>query len=593
MPKRARKEGFMKHTKRIFAILLSLAMVMTMMITMTATVFAEAQVVHGTTNANNKGSITITNATVGKKYGIYKLFDATVALNADGTAKLDSQGKPIINYTVPSGKTLAEDNAWFKVDANGNVSVKENADITTAAFKTWAKGFASEVQKDIEATDSSLTFDQLEFGYYFIESEVGAVLTIDSTTPSATVIDKNQTSSFDKNIKEKDKDGNDIKVKANEAGLKEDVNFNIEVNATNYSGTEKVFQYVITDNLEAGMTYKAAPTVKVNGSTVTPASIVYYKADGTTTTSTLSEAQKAVITINWTTDGTKDTAHLYPASSTIDVDYTAFLDPAKKDQLVVGGTTDGNTNEAQVQFFKGTDNPDEDEPSGDLGKEHTDTFTTELTILKEDQDGNALQGAEFTLTGPTGAVVITTKDVFTKDDNGTYWLLKDGTYTTDDPNTEGMDQTKYASLEDKYKKETITTVTGAGQTNADIKVEVGSDGKATFTGLGAGKYTLSETKVPDGYNKIADIKFEITFDAHEQKDASGKVTSYNVEFKTDNNDIQVSADNKLSLSVVNQKGVELPATGGIGTVIFYVLGTALLIGCGVVLVSKRRMTKEK
>ena len=126
MPKRARKEGFMKHTKRIFAILLSLAMVMTMMITMTATVFADAQVVHGTTNADNKGSITITNATVGKKYGIYKLFDATVALNADGTAKLGSDGKPIINYTVPTGKTLPADNTWFKVDANGNVITANN-----------------------------------------------------------------------------------------------------------------------------------------------------------------------------------------------------------------------------------------------------------------------------------------------------------------------------------------------------------------------------------------------------------------------------------------------------------------------------------
>ena len=591
MPKRARKEGFMKHTKRILAILLSLAMVMTMMITMTATVFADAQVVHGTTNADNKGSITITNATVGKKYGIYKLFDATVALNADGTAKLGSDGKPIINYTVPTGKTLPADNTWFKVDANGNVSLKDGADITADkdAFKAWAKGFASEVKKDVEATDSSLTFDQLEFGYYYIESEVGGVLTIDSTTPSATVIDKNQVSSFEKNIKEKDKDGNDIKVKANEAGLKEDVNFNIEVNATNYSGTEKVFKYVITDNLEAGMTYKAAPTVKVNGTEVTPASIVYYKADGTTTTTTLSEAQKAVITINWTADGTKAGAHLYPASSTIDVDYTAFLDPAKKDQLVVGGTTDGNTNTAKVDFFKG---PDETTPSGHLGEDKTDTFTTERTNKKKDQDGNALEGAEFTLTGPTGAVVITTKDVFTKDASGTYWLLKDGTYTTDDPNTEGMDQSKYASLTDKYKKETTTTITGAGQSQTDIKVEVGSDGKATFTGLGAGDYTLSETKVPDGYNKIADIKFTIGFNANEKKDADGKVTGYNVKF-TANNGIQVSADNKLSLSVVNQKGTELPATGGIGTVIFYVLGTILLIGCGIVLVSKRRMTKEK
>jgi len=150
-----------------------------------------------------------------------------------------------------------------------------------------------------------------------------------------------------------------------------------------------------------------------------------------------------------------------------------------------------------------------------------------------------------------------------------------------------MDQTQYESTEVKYKKETTTTVTGNGQTQTAIKVEVGSDGKATFTGLGAGDYTLSETKVPDGYNKIADITFTIGFTTEQT------ATGYSVKFTSSNRDVKVGADNKLSLTVENQKGVELPATGGIGTVIFYVLGAALLIGCGVVLVSKRRMTKEK
>ena len=160
----------MKNTKKLIALLLAFTMVMAM----GTTAFAAPQVVHGTTEATNKGSITITNATVGKKYGIYKLFDATVALNEDGTAKTDADGNPIINYTLPEGKTLAEDNAWFQVDANGNVSAKAGADITTDAFKSWAKGFGTEVKKDVEATDSSLTFDQLEFGYYYIESELGA-----------------------------------------------------------------------------------------------------------------------------------------------------------------------------------------------------------------------------------------------------------------------------------------------------------------------------------------------------------------------------------------------------------------------------------
>ena len=462
---------------------MALALAIVMTLAMSITVFAAPQTVHGTTEAANKGSITISNATVGKKYGIYKLFDATVALNEDGTAKTGTDGKPIINYTVPTGKTLAADNAWFQVDANGNVSAKTGADITTEAFKTWAESFGTPVQENVEATDSSLTFDQLEFGYYFITSEVGAVLTIDSTTPSATVIDKNQKITFEKDIIEDDQ-----KVKVNEAGLKEDVKFQIETKATNYDGTDKVFKYVILDNLEAGMTYKAAPTVKVDGTAVDPVSITYKKADGTATT-TLSEAQSFEILINWTNDGTKAGTHLYPANAIILVEYNAFLDPAKADQIVIGGTNDGNTNTAQVKYFKGPedDTPDESTPSGSLPEKKTDTFTTELTILKVDQDGNALQGAEFTLTGPTGTVVITKEDTFTKDASGEYWLLKDGTYTTQDPNgtIDGnpVDKTKYASETDKYAKTTSTVVKGAGQTDTDIKVEVGTDGKAKFTGL--------------------------------------------------------------------------------------------------------------
>lgn len=575
----------MKKIRKI----LTLVIATVMMLAMAAPAMAEAQTVHGTDVTTNKGAITISNATVGKKYGLYKLFNATVALNEDGTAKTGTDGKPIISYTVPEGKTLPADNTWFAVDTNGNVSLKAGADITTDAFKTWAESFGKPIQENIVANDSSLTFDQLEFGYYFIKSEVGGTLTIDSTTPSATVIDKNQTVSFEKNIIE-----NNEKVKVNEAGLKEDVSFQIETKATNYVGTEKVFKYVVLDNLEAGMTYKAAPTVKVNGTAVTPASITYKKADGTATT-TLSEAQSFEIIINWTNNGTKAGTHLYNASSTILVEYTAFLDPTKADQIVIGGTNDGNTNTAQVKYFKGPedDTPDEATPSGVLTEQKTDTFTTELTILKQDQDGKALQGAEFTLTGPAGAVVITKEDTFTKDAAGEYWLLKDGTYTTQDPNgtIDGnpVDKTKYASETDKYTKTTNTVVKGAGQTNTDIKVEVGTDGKAKFTGLGAGTYTLAESKVPAGYNKIANIGFKIT--APVEDDPTSQ-TGKKVTFHSSNDKIVLGSDNTFIVTIENQKGTELPSTGGIGTTIFYVLGAILVLGAGVLLVTRRRMSND-
>ena len=96
---------------------------------------------------------------------------------------------------------------------------------------------------------------------------------------------------------------------------------------------------------------------------------------------------------------------------------------------------------------------------------------------------------------------------------------------------------------------------------------VNSDGTVfTFTGLGAGKYILVESVTPDGYNTLADQEFTI-------------------------------ADNEgltgLGADVVNEKGSLLPSTGGIGTTIFYLIGAILVIGAGVVFVTRRRMHSNK
>ena len=54
-----------------------------------------------------------------------------------------------------------------------------------------------------------------------------------------------------------------------------------------------------------------------------------------------------------------------------------------------------------------------------------------------------------------------------------------------------------------------------------------------------------------------------------------------------------AASDTLGANVVNKSGSTLPETGGIGTTIFYVLGSLLVVGAGVVLITRKRMGKSE
>ena len=88
---------------------------------------------------------------------------------------------------------------------------------------------------------------------------------------------------------------------------------------------------------------------------------------------------------------------------------------------------------------------------------------------------------------------------------------------------------------------------------------------AEFKGLKDGTYTLEESTVPTGYNKAADET--ITISANNTSETNLNQTK----------------------TIKNETGTVLPSTGGIGTTIFYIIGAILVIGAGIVLVTRRRM----
>ena len=115
----------------------------------------------------------------------------------------------------------------------------------------------------------------------------------------------------------------------------------------------------------------------------------------------------------------------------------------------------------------------------------------------------------------------------------------------------------------------------------------------TFSGLDDGNYRLTETKTPAGYNTIDPIEFTITAehdvlsDSPALKSLSGNATTGEITFTSNTTEGSLSAD------VVNKAGATLPETGGIGTTIFYVLGSVLLVGAAVLLITKKRMSAQK
>ena len=112
----------------------------------------------------------------------------------------------------------------------------------------------------------------------------------------------------------------------------------------------------------------------------------------------------------------------------------------------------------------------------------------------------------------------------------------------------------------KFSKDTTGYYLDAKAGN--VEIDAGDGTGVNIRGLAPGDYWLEETEAPAGYNKLDKrVKFTVT------KDATAAV----------------------DISVVNNAGTELPSTGGIGTTLFYVLGSILVLGAGVVLVTKRRV----
>lgn len=525
----------MKKMRKIFALLIAMVMVLGM----STSVFAQT-VAKDPADADN-ASITINNPAKGETYTLYKLFDATVAdlvAPATETDKIAYQGAIPESLTTYFEVITGADGTTNYVKLKDSYDPDSMPDAFWTALETWAGTATAEATATSDG--SVLTFTGLPYGYYVVitshkdSTTNKAAITVDSTNPNASIYDKNTTKVV---AEEKKADGESYSIG-------DTITFTAKFLTTNYVGSGstagKVYKYVIEDTLPEYLSDVAITSITIGGTAMKNAPTAFTNKQ---------------IEIPWVDAQTKDS--LYANGAEIVVVYTAKL------------TSTVNVNAANKNTIKITPYDKNGNPYNETDST-SDEITTYATALKKTDGTAALAGAKFKFYGLTVE------------------KTADGIYTV-----VSYDPTAYNTAE------------GATQDTSKLgtEMEVGADGKLYIVGLGE-NVTLKgvETVAPNGYNKL-EAEVTLTPQVLETEVFKATETRY---YDADGNLVSTEASSTSSKSVtknlseldatgvevVNNKGTELPSTGGIGTTIFYVIGAILVIGAGVVLVTRRRMNVQ-
>lgn len=459
--------------------------------------FIAATTVPGFADENANGSITInppsaTEDSVSNDYRIYKVFDA------------EGNGSHII-YHLLEGKST-DDGVWkssgmdrfFDVDSNGDLTAKGVTVHDTQLSKDAIAAVKAYVESDAATWPSTgtnenvftaqsngktaATVTNVPNGYYYITTSTGALVSITSANPNADVIDKRGAPEIDKVITEADSVDEDGKRAL--AQLGSEVTFQASVSIQ--KGTDNL---VFHDTMSSGLRLNAS-SVQIDGLSEGSYEINTSPDNGET------------FTINFSLPSDAE-------AMTITITYKAVV---TRDALI----TDPATNDAYLSYGN---RPNVTPHSG------TEVYNAQFTVVKQDNNGNGLEGAGF---------VISNRD-------GKYYKYTEGDVSSS------------------------PTVSWVDDINDATEYISGPDGNVTaFTGLANGTYTLIENTVPNGYTKAADTSF--TIKEHD--------------YSTDNL--------SQSVTVIDEKAPTIPRTGGRGTFLFYVIGGAIVAGAAVLLVIRRR-----
>lgn len=524
----------MKHMKKLLSLAMALAMVMALGVSASAA--------------------TSFKGVEGHTYSVYTIFTASTA--DDGSLKNFVWGSNIVpatfirnlqTLTIGSGEYAAF-NSHF-----AGLTAESSADDVALAISNAKAGnndasvaaLVSAAAKDArEGVPSDLTKDYGP-GYYLLEDTTPgvtganyAVYEINGNTPNTLQItDKTDTPSPEKRVHANDSES--VKIDSDSWGYAADyrvgdyVPYKLSTVVTDKYTTADVYTVTFRDKMDDGLTF-------VNTAEY-PFKVYIVSADGTETEVASSAYELLAptanatfaLTINLKSDSLKN---IIAAGDSVVVTYYAQLN----ENAVLGDVNGGNKNHVDLDWTV-------DDESGTTPGDDVTVFTFQLVADKVDGNGKPLSGAEFKLE---------------KLINGVWTPVDKADVGDADDGTEGT--------------------------------------KFTFNTLDSGIYRLVETQVPTGgYNKADDFYFEVApeYNAN-QANTTLNLKIYAVSTTDEGATVTRGAEitegillnhSGYNTQVVNNQGLTLPSTGGIGTTIFYIVGGLLAAGAVILLITKRRM----
>ena len=528
--------------KKLVSRFMAVLMAMTMILSMSMTVFAaEAP----------KGTLTVNNTVAGKTLDLYQIFTATK--NGDNVAyTLNSAYEGFFQNKITGASKLKGEALSEKAYAYVKEQVGDDGSKGATFAKDilgWILSASGETKTAVESThstadtaDTKTVIDNLVYGYYVVyplgatdTSTAPGNETVKSVASLVNVTDTTVTINMKSNYPTVVKKVND-KV-ADDVNIGDTVTYTLTSKVPDMTGyTSYVFNF--KDTLSTGLTFKGITSVTV-GSGENVQNVTAGTGDNTYTLT--QDGQNITITMNNFLASNKG-----KVGQTITVTYTATLN----ENAVTG--FDANKNSATVEYSNkpGTTNKGESEPS------IVDVHTFNFTIFKyylNGADKTGLAKAEFELYKANGEVAGDKVNIKKVTDGVGYRVA-----TPEETATEG------------FKPDVIVS---------------GTDGRVLVKGLDAGTYYLRETKAPDGYNKLlSDIKVEIK---PVYEETTGKLTSYSVDYtyngtKTTGTEIKDTTTSP-EVAVENKTGAQLPSTGSKGALMVTLAGIVLF---GVLTASK-------